>query len=137
MNAYSKNLRNEIKKSKKIYFYDLGIRNAIIQNFNSLGLRTDTGQLFENYIISEYIKANHNNQKHAKYYFWRSFQQQEIDLIEEIDGKLNAIEIKWNQNKKAKFSAIFTENYAVNEKIIINKQNYTSIPSLIFSNEII
>ncbi|MFN0293246.1 DUF4143 domain-containing protein [Pedobacter helvus] len=100
-------------------------------------LRTDTGQLFENYIISEYIKANHNNKKHAKYYFWRSFQQQEIDLIEEIDGKLNAIEIKWNQNKKAKFSATFTENYAVNEKIIINKQNYTSIPSLIFSNEII
>lgn len=137
LNAYSKNLRNEIKKSKKIYFYDLGIRNAIIQNFNPLALRTDTGQLFENYIVSEYVKANSNARKHAKYYFWRSFQQQEIDLIEEVDGKLNAIEIKWNENKKAKFPTTFTDNYVVNEKLIINKQNYSSISSLIISNEII
>jgi len=126
LSAYSKNLRNEIKKSKKIYFYDTGMRNAIIQNFSPLNLRQDAGQLFENYIIAEYIKASNNNRKFAKYYFWRSFQQQEIDLIEEIDGQLNAIEIKWNANKKVKFPTTFTDNYTVNNTHIINKANYSS-----------
>lgn len=125
LNAYSGNLRNEIKKSKKIYFYDLGIRNAIIQNFSPLGLRLDSGQLFENYVIAEYIKATNNHRKFAKYYFWRSFQQQEIDLIEAIDGETNAIEIKWNDNKKVKFPTTFTANYQVNQTIVINRKNYT------------
>ncbi|WP_443938055.1 ATP-binding protein [Pedobacter sp. MW01-1-1] len=126
LNAFSRNLRNEIKKSKKIYFYDTGIRNALIQNFNPLKLRLDAGALFENYIISEYIKANKNNRKLAKYYFWRSFQQQEIDLIEEIDGELNAIEIKWNDTKKVKFPSTFTDNYSVKQTLVINKKNYSN-----------
>lgn len=125
--AYSKNLRNEIKKSKKIYFYDNGIRNAVIQNFSALALRQDTGALFENYMISEYIKKSNNQRKFAKYYFWRSFQQQEIDLIEEVNGNINAIEIKWNENKKVKFPTTFTDAYPVNDTIVINKENYTSI----------
>jgi len=125
--AYSKNLRNEIKKSKKIYFYDNGIRNAVIQNFSALALRQDTGALFENYMISEYIKKSNNQRKFAKYYFWRSFQQQEIDLIEEVNGNINAIEIKWNENKKVKFPTTFTDAYPVNDTIVINRKNYTSI----------
>lgn len=91
-----------------------------------LGLRQDAGQLFENYIVSEYIKASNNKRKHAKYYFWRSFQQQEIDLIEEIDGKINAIEIKWNENKKVRFPSTFLDAYNTNETHVINKSNYTS-----------
>ncbi|WP_443946145.1 ATP-binding protein [Pedobacter sp. AW1-32] len=126
LSAYSGNVRNEIKKSKKIYFYDTGIRNAIIQNFTTLALRQDAGQLFENYIIAEYIKANNNKRNGAKYYFWRSFQQQEIDLIEVKDGKLNAIEIKWNENKKVRFPKTFTDNYNVNETTVVNKKNYSS-----------
>ena len=126
LGAYSSNLRNEIKKSKKIYFYDIGIRNAVIENFSMLGLRQDAGQLFENYIVSEYIKASNNKRKHAKYYFWRSFQQQEIDLIEEIDGKINAIEIKWNENKKVRFPSTFLDAYSTNETYVINKSNYTN-----------
>ncbi|QPH39074.1 ATP-binding protein [Pedobacter endophyticus] len=125
LGAYSNNLRNEIKKSKKIYFYDTGVRNAVIGNFNSLGLRQDAGQLFENYIVSEYVKANNNKRKLAKYYFWRSFQQQEIDLVEEIDGKINAIEIKWNESKKVKFPTTFLDAYPTNETVVINKSNYT------------
>jgi uncharacterized protein len=126
LGAYSSNLRNEIKKSKKIYFYDTGIRNAVIENFGMLGLRQDAGQLFENYIVSEYIKASNNKRKHAKYYFWRSFQQQEIDLVEEIEGRINAIEIKWNENKKVKFPSTFLDAYNTNETYVINKANYTS-----------
>lgn len=124
--AYSKNLRNEIKKSKKIYFYDNGVRNAVIQNFNALALRQDTGALFENYIIAEHIKKSNNNRQFAKYYFWRSFQQQEIDLIEEIDGKTNVIEIKWNENKKVKFPTTFTDAYPVNNSTLINRKNYSN-----------
>ncbi|MBC6109647.1 ATP-binding protein [Pedobacter fastidiosus] len=126
LTAFSKNLRNEIKKSRKIYFYDNGIRNAVIQNFSSLGLRQDTGALFENYIISEFIKKNNNKRRFAKYYFWRSFQQQEIDLIEEVDGNINAIEIKWNENKKVKFPTTFTDAYSINTTSVINKKNYSS-----------
>ncbi|GGI27435.1 ATP-binding protein [Pedobacter mendelii] len=126
LTAFSKNLRNEIKKSRKIYFYDNGIRNALIQNFSSLALRQDTGALFENYIIAEFIKKNNNKRRFAKYYFWRSFQQQEIDLIEEVDGNINAMEIKWNENKKVKFPTTFTDAYLINTTSVINKKNYSS-----------
>ncbi len=98
-----------------------------MQNLSALSLRQDTGALFENYIIAEYIKMNNNERKFAKYYFWRSFQQQEIDLIEEIEGNINAITIKWNENKRVKFPTTFTDAYNVKETIVINKKNYTSI----------
>lgn len=124
-NAFSSNMRNEIKKSKKVYFYDTGIRNAILQNFMPLNLRQDLGALWENYIIAERVKYNHNHQHFVKSYFWRTFQQQEIDLIEEHDGQIEAFEIKWNNKKRAKLPAIFAKHYEATQFTIINRENYT------------
>lgn len=123
-NAFSRNHRNEIKKGKKIYFYDNGIRNAIIQNFAPVSLRQDIGALWENYFISERLKANHYGRHFVKSYFWRTFQQQEIDLIEEADGQLTAFEIKWNEKRKVKLSATFTNNYPNTHFHVVNKSNY-------------
>ncbi len=124
LNGFNRNLRNELKKSKKIYFYDNGIRNAIIQNFAPLSLRQDTGALWENFFISERVKANHYSRNFSKLYFWRTTTQQEIDLIEEKDGQFSAFEMKWNLNKKTKFPASFLENYSVKESVIITPENY-------------
>src|SRR5574344_300991 len=99
LNAFSRNLRTELKKSKKIYFYDNGIRNALIKNFSPLSLRQDVGALWENFFISERIKYNHYHRNFANYYFWRTTQQQEIDFIEESDGLFTAFEMKWNPKK--------------------------------------
>ncbi len=123
-NAFSRNHRNEIKKSKKIYFYDNGIRNAIIQNFTPIHLRQDVGALWENYFISERMKANHYNRHYVKSYFWRTFQQQEIDLIEEADGQLTAFEIKWNKKRQVKIPATFSKTYPDHKFHIINSSNY-------------
>lgn len=110
--AFNRNVRNEIKKGKKIYFYDCGIRNAIINNFIPMVSRTDVGALWENYVISERMKFLHYNNIDAKQYFWRTTQQQEIDLIEEHEGGLlKAFEFKWSKNEKARFPQTFTENY--------------------------
>lgn len=109
--ALSRNVRNEIKKSKKIYFYDCGIRNAIINNFNPLSSRTDTGALWENYFIAERLKYLHYQEADSTLYFWRTTQQQEIDLIEETSKGLSAFECKWNPRAKAKFPHTFTDNY--------------------------
>lgn len=122
--AFSRNYRNEIKKSKKIYFYDNGIRNAIIQNFSPLNLRQDTGFLWENYFVSERMKANHYRRYFTKNYFWRTFQQQEIDLIEETDGKLMAFELKWNEKRNPKIPTSFAETYPHHEFHIVNRENY-------------
>ena len=98
----SRNLRNEVSSNRKIYFYDTGIRNALISNFNPLSLRQDTGALWENFLISERIKQLEYNESYGNSYFWRTTQQQEIDYIEEHSGKLFCYEFKWNENKKAK-----------------------------------
>lgn len=124
LSSYSRNVRNEIKKGKKIYFYDNGIRNALISNFSPLELRTDTGALWENLMISERIKYNSYNRTYSQMFFWRTQQQQEIDLIEERDGKIMAYEFKWNQKKKATLPTIFQKNYPDTEYKIINKENY-------------
>lgn len=125
LNAFNRNLRTELKKSKKVYFYDNGIRNAVIQNFAPLALRQDTGALWENFFISERIKANHYAGHHAKSYFWRTTQQQEIDYIEEADGNFTAFEMKWNPNKRqTKFPSPFLNNYPVKETAIITPENY-------------
>lgn len=124
LHALSRNVRNELKKSKKVYFYDNGIRNAIIQNFSPLSLRTDVGALWENYFISERVKSNHYNRNFAKLYFWRTSQQQEIDLIEESDGKFISFEMKWNEKRNAKIPAIFENSYNVVEKHIVTPRNY-------------
>jgi predicted AAA+ superfamily ATPase len=110
LNSFSRNLRNEIRQNRKIYFYDNGIRNMIIGNFSPLDLRMDKGALWENFLVSERLKQNHYKNTFAKMYFWRTKQQQEIDLIEEKDGKISAFEIKWN-SKNAKIPQSFLKTY--------------------------
>ena len=125
LNAFSRNLRNELKKSKKIYFYDNGIRNAIINNFAPLSMRSDTGALWENFIISERLKANQTAGRRVNSYFWRTTQQQEIDYVEEADGRFGIFEIKWNPKKgNTKFPAVFAEAYDVKEKTVVTPDNW-------------
>lgn len=97
--SFSRNLRNELKISRKIYFWDLGIRNAVIANFQQVENRSDTGALWENFVISERMKRHFINGDFVNTWFWRTQQQKEIDLIEEADGKLYAFEFKWNPAK--------------------------------------
>lgn len=122
--SYSRNVRNELKKSKKIYFYDCGVRNAIIGNFNHLYSRTDVGALWENYLISERVKLKYYQNKKVDFYFWRTTQQQEIDLIEEENGCLTAIEFKWNTKSNAKISKTFTKAYPQAKTKIVTPVNY-------------
>lgn len=122
--AFSRNLRNEIKKNKKIYFYDNGIRNAVTGNFSLLENRNDVGALWENYLVAERQKINAYNFFYGYRYFWRTQQQQEIDYLEEIDGKIYAFEFKWNPNKKARFSKTFTSNYPVAQTMTVTRGNY-------------
>ncbi len=125
--AYSRNARNEIKKNKKIYFLDNGIRNAVINNFTDIENRMDKGHLWENYIISERYKYLKNNSKDKNLYFWRTTQHQEIDLIEEDGNKIIAYEIKYNKNAKYKFPKTFTSNYPEAETKLITPANFDSI----------
>lgn len=128
--SYSKNLRNEIKKSKKFFFYDLGIRNAILNNFNTLDNRNDIGMLWENFCINEIIKNNEYNNEHAEFYFWRTYDGAEIDLIKVKDTKIYAYEFKWNPNKRFKFAKSFLENYEVKEKVKIDNSNFELLNNL-------
>ena len=122
--ALSRNVRNEIKKGRKVYFYDCGIRNAIINNFKPVQSRTDTGALWENFIIAERMKFLHYSRVDAKMYFWRTAQQQEIDLIEEHEaGLLKAFEFKWGKTEKVRFPQTFTENYPGSETAVISPDN--------------
>ena len=123
LSSFSRNMRSEIKKGKKIYFYDNGIRNALITNFASLELRNDKGALWENYLVSERIKKLRNTGDYSQCYFWRTNTQQEIDLIEECDGKMRAYEFKW-KDEKAKMPAIFAETYPDVTFQVINTTNY-------------
>jgi len=124
LSSFSRNMRNEIKKGKKIYFYDNGIRNALISNFAPLEMRQDAGALWENFMISERIKRNAYCNDYSQLFFWRTKQQQEIDLIEEKDGRLFAYEFKWNSKKKSKLPTSFENNYSDIEFKVINKDNY-------------
>jgi hypothetical protein len=123
LNSYSRNQRNEIKNNRKIYFYDNGIRNMIINNLNPLELRTDKGALWENFLISERIKLQQYNQLYTNNYFWRTVQKQEIDFVEEINGQVTAYEFKWNSKGKAKIPAVFLNQYNAIGKII-DKENF-------------
>ena len=120
---YSNNQRNEIKKSRKIYFYDNGIRNALIADFRPVGLRDDIGKLWENYIVSEFIKRKNNHRLYHKEYFWRSTTGSEIDYLELVDNQLTAYEIKWNNNKNGKFRG-FLNHYPQALVQTINPENY-------------
>ena len=121
--ALNKNVRNEIKKGKKIYFYDCGIRNAIINNFNSIDNRTDVGALWENFVIAERMKFLRNLEKETTQYFWRTTQQQEIDLVEVTNGEMVAFELKWNTNRKTRIPQTFLTNYQVKETFIVSPEN--------------
>ena len=122
LNSFSGNLRNEIKKNRKIYFYDNGIRNMIIGNFTPLDLRQDKGALWENFLISERLKQNTYKQTFSKMYFWRTKQQQEVDFVEERNGVISGYEIKWI-NRNTKFPETFTKNYQA-QCIVIDKSNF-------------
>jgi len=121
--GFSRNLRKEITKSHRYFFWDNGIRNVVISNFNRLSLRDDTGRLWENFCISERLKRNHNLRMHCNYYFWRTYDQKEIDLIEESDGYLTGFEFKWTE-KTAKIPHEFLATYKNSTFNLIHKENY-------------
>ena len=121
--AFARNLRKEVCKAGKWYFCDTGIRNAIINDFTPLSLRTDVGHLWENYFINELRKYNFNNLKQRDLYFWRTYDKQELDLVEEGDGEIRAMEIKWG-NKSPKAPKVFIKSYPNASYEVINKDNY-------------
>ena len=123
LGAFSRNLRKEVTKAGKWYFYDNGIRNAIIGNFNPLSLRQDVGALWENYLISERIKANYNEGLGKEFYFWRTYDRQEIDLIEESSDSITALEFKWSE-KRAKVPQAFKVAYPNTLFKFVNRDNY-------------
>lgn len=128
LGSFSRNLRNELKNSKKIYFYDLGIRNAVIGDFREPELRQDVGALWENYVVSERLKRHRYNRDFTSMWFWRSSQQKEIDIVEEENGKLSAIEIKWNPRKKdVKLPAQFCNAYPDASVKVITPDNVEEI----------
>lgn len=127
LQPFKRNMRSEISKSRKIYFYDTGIRNAIIANFKPLNFRNDSGALWENFLISERIKYLHYSNIWANSYFWRTKQQQEIDYVEEKDGKIFAWEIKLNPTKRINFPKSFLEAYPDSETAIISRENFMTI----------
>lgn len=125
LHGLSRNLRNELKKAKKIYFYDNGVRNAVIQQFAPLELRNDAGALWENFFISERIKRNHYQQNYCNIYFWRTKSQLEIDYIEEQNGQMTAFEMKWNPKKSnTSIPDAFLKAYDVKETVVITPENY-------------
>jgi len=124
LTSYSGNLRNELKTSKKIYFYDNGVRNALISAFNPLELRNDIGILWENFIMAELLKKDMSSRNFAHRWFWRNKQKQEIDLIHEADGVFTAYEFKWNVKKNAPCPSAFKTAYPNIEFHVINRENF-------------
>ena len=124
LRSFSRNLRNELKKSRKIYFYDNGVRNAILGDFKPLQLRQDAGALWENFLVSERLKHNSYSLFYGKSYFWRTQQQQEVDYIEDIDGVLHTYEFKWSKAKQPKLTETFAHNYPEHTFTVVNPDNY-------------
>jgi predicted AAA+ superfamily ATPase len=126
LGSLSRNLRSELKRSRKIYFYDNGIRNALIANFNQIENRTDVGALWENFLISERKKFNHYSGRWSNSWFWRTIEQTEVDYVEEMDGKMIAYEFKWSSTAKWKVSKTFTNAYPDAEVEMIHQNNFYS-----------
>jgi predicted AAA+ superfamily ATPase len=124
LTAFSRDLRNELKKARKIYFWDVGIRNAIINNFNEPTLRQDKGALWENFIVAERLKFNAYRNHYSNNYFWRTTQGAEIDYLEDYSGTLHAYEIKWNATAKVKKQKLFAEAYRDHQFAVVNSENY-------------
>lgn len=124
LNAFHTNQRKELKKAKKIYFNDLGIRNALINDFRPIEIRNDKGNLFENFMINELRKQNEYKRIYANLYFWRTTEQREIDLIIEKNGTLKAIEFKWNKDKKVSLTKTFSNTYPNHEFQVVHSENF-------------
>jgi predicted AAA+ superfamily ATPase len=122
--SYSTNLRNEISKGSKWFFHDLGIRNAVINDFRGLSMRNDQGMLWENYIISERMKRNAYKNEDRELYFWRNYNQNEVDLVETFGGVLTAYEIKYGSGQRAKLPLAFRTNYPETVFQVIDRDNY-------------
>ncbi|RMF29015.1 MAG: ATP-binding protein [Bacteroidetes bacterium] len=128
--SFSRNLRNEIKKGRKVYFFDTGIRNALIKNFSPLELRQDVGALWENFLVVERMKRHHYAGHPFNAYFWRTTAQQEIDYLEESGGKLKAYAFKWNPRKRAPVPITFRKAYPEAETHLVTPQNFESFLGL-------
>ncbi len=124
LSPFSRNLRSEITKKSKYYFYDNGVRNAIILQFNKMRDRNDIGLLFENFSLIERMKFHSHKRRFLNSWFWRTYGGGEVDLVEEMDGKLSAYEMKWNENAKYKFPGQFLQEYECVKCRIINRSNY-------------
>lgn len=124
LRGFSRNLRSEITRKSKYFFYDTGVRNAIINNFNPLSLRSDIGALWENFIFMERLKKRAYSNISANTYFWRTYEQKEIDLVEERDGKLFGYEMKWSEARAVKTPRLWTETYPEASFDVINRRNY-------------
>ncbi len=122
--GFSRNLRKEVYKTSRWYFYDNGVRNGLINNFNSLNLRDDIGKLWENYVVMERLKKQAYNQIYSNNYFWRTYDQKEIDWVEEREGKLFGYEIKWNPKKKSVPPKEWLETYKNSKFQVITKDNF-------------
>ena len=122
--GFSRNLRTELKRSRKIYFYDNGIRNALLGAFQPIDLRVDIGALWENFMVSERVKRNAYHRFYGNRYFWRTTEQQEIDYIEEYDGRLFAYEFKWNPTKTVRAPKTFMNAYPEATFNVIHPKNY-------------
>lgn len=123
LNSFSRNLRKEISKGFKIYFYDIGIRNSIIQQFQPIGIRNDKGAIWENFLVVERLKMLQTSTINPNRYFWRTHDQQEVDYLEEYNGKIIGYELKWN-GKKAKIPGLFSTTYQNSETHIIDRNNF-------------
>ena len=126
LKPFSRNLRNELRKLRKIYFFDNGVRNALINNFNSLDRRNDAGQLWENFIISERVKINSNHGNDCNMYFWRTHDKKEINYLEEKNGKLYGYEIKLGSGRLSGVK-LFLDTYPDSELKVIKKDNYNEL----------
>ncbi|MCL1897998.1 MAG: DUF4143 domain-containing protein, partial [Micrococcales bacterium] len=124
LRGFSRNLREEVTRTSKYYFYDTGIRNAILDNFNPLPARGDVGALWENFLVMERIKARTNARQDARLFFWRTWQQAEIDLIEEANGYLSAFEFKWNPRRKVNQPGQFAKAYPKATFQVISRDNW-------------
>lgn len=126
LQGFNRNLRKEITKTPRFYFWDNGIRNVVLSMTNPLEIREDTGKLWENFCIAERIKIQHYKRTWSNFYFWRTYDQQEIDLIEETQGKLVAFEMKWG-NKLARIPKAFAENYPEGKFVTVNRENFADV----------
>jgi predicted AAA+ superfamily ATPase len=123
LGSFSRNLRSELKRSRKVYFVDMGVRNAVINNLNPPALRADTGGLWENFVIAERMKANHNAGRFPSSWFWRSHQRQEVDYLEEEGGRLRGWEVKW-RDTRLKVPSAFAAAYPDCPVELVNRENF-------------